>query len=209
MSDFGEKRDDADYVKAVDELLNPVRVYSRDEVAVRDSVVPSRPGVYAWYFDQALPGVLTEGCRVGDAGTLLYVGIAPKAPPANGKPPSRQHLRQRIRYHFRGNAFGSTLRLSLGCHLTEQLDIELRRVGRSGTRLTFTKLGEDMLSEWMAAHARVAFTVHDEPWKLEHALISKEIFPLNISHNIRSPYYATLRALRAEHKRRARALPVA
>jgi hypothetical protein len=45
---------------------------------------------------------------------LLYVGISPKPPSAVGTP-SRQTLRSRLRYHFRGNAEGSTLRLSLGC----------------------------------------------------------------------------------------------
>ena len=39
----------------------------------------------------------------------------------------------RIRYHFRGNAEGSTLRLTLGCLLIKPLGIELRRVG-SGKR---------------------------------------------------------------------------
>jgi hypothetical protein len=45
---------------------------------------------------------------------------------------SRQSLRTRIRYHFRGNAAGSTLRLSLGC----LLGLALRRVG-SGARMTY------------------------------------------------------------------------
>ncbi|CCH29401.1 hypothetical protein BN6_20810 [Saccharothrix espanaensis DSM 44229] len=174
----------------------------------RRSVVPARRGVYAWYFDEVPPGVPTEGCRVGEFGTLLYVGIAPKAPPANGARPSKQHLRQRVGYHFGGNAYGSTLRLTLGCHLAEQLGIELRRVG-SGTRLTFTKTGEDRLSKWMGAHARVAFTLDDEPWKLEHELIQREVLPLNIADNAHSPYYLSLRTLRNEHKRRARELPVA
>ena len=48
---------------------------------------------------------------------------------------------------YRGNAYGSTLRLTLGCLLADQLGIELRRVG-SGTRLTFGD-GEQALSEWM------------------------------------------------------------
>jgi hypothetical protein len=46
---------------------------------------------------------------------------------------SRQNLRKRLRYHYRGNAYGSTLRLTLGALLNEQLIIQLRRVG-SGSR---------------------------------------------------------------------------
>ncbi|MFL6118677.1 GIY-YIG nuclease family protein [Actinophytocola sp.] len=177
------------------------------EATSRRSVVPARSGVYAWYFDEVPSGVPTEGCRVSAFGTLLYVGIAPKAPPANGARPSKRHLRQRIGYHFGGNAYGSTLRLTLGCHLTERLGIELRRVG-SGTRLTFTKTGEARLSEWMGAHGRVAFILDEQPWKLEHELISREVLPLNIADNAHSPYYGSLRALRDQHKRRARELPV-
>jgi hypothetical protein len=204
----GSVVEDSVYRDLAEGLLSPERVYSRVEAVSRGSVVPARRGVYAWYFDEVPPGVPTEGCRVGEFGTLLYVGIAPKAPPLNGRPPSKRHLRQRIGYHFRGNAYGSTLRLTLGCHLTERLGIELRRVG-SGTRLTFTKTGEDRLSEWMGAHARVAFVLDDQPWTLEHELIRRQTVPLNIAGNAHSSYYVALRALRDEHKKRARDLPVA
>ena len=81
-------------------------------------------------------GVPTANCRFQDGLTLLYTGIAPKAPPQNGRNPSSQSLWDRIRYHYRGNAEGSTLRLTLGCLLAEELGIHLRRVG-SGKRLTF------------------------------------------------------------------------
>ncbi|WP_373283393.1 GIY-YIG nuclease family protein [Streptomyces prunicolor] len=69
-----------------------------------------------------------------DAGRLLYVGIAPRHM-ANRT--STQNLRKRVRYHYRGNAAGSTLRLTLG----SLLGLELRRVG-SGKRMTFGKAGE-------------------------------------------------------------------
>ncbi|WP_367134557.1 GIY-YIG nuclease family protein [Saccharothrix sp. HUAS TT1] len=195
------------YVERAEGLLNPARVYSRNEVLVRDSPIPKRPGVYAWYFEEVPPGVPTDGCRVTDAGTLLYVGIAPKAPPANGKAASQRGLYARVREHFRSNAEGSTLRLTLGCHLAERLGIQLRRVG-SGKRLTFTPAGEAKLSEWMGVHARVAFIAEDEPWKLEHSLINGEVLPLNLMDNAHNPYYPTLKALRAQHKAAARNLPI-
>ena len=62
------------------------------------------------------------------------------------------------------------LRLTLGCLLTEELGIELRRVG-GGTRLTFSKAGETTLSTWMAKHARVAWVTHPRPWELDLTLI--------------------------------------
>jgi hypothetical protein len=76
---------------------------------------------------------------------LLYLGISPKAPPMNCRPPSRQNLRTRLQYHMRGNAMGPTLRLTLGCLLADELGLQLRRVG-SGNRFTFCD-GENRLSE--------------------------------------------------------------
>lgn len=95
----------------------------------------------------------TEKCVVRDGLTLLYVGIAPKAPPMNGRPSSKQTLRGRIRYHMNGNAESSTLRLTLGCLLSSQLGIDLRRVG-SGTRMTFAD-DEARLNDWLAENAFV------------------------------------------------------
>ena len=151
-------------------LTNPPRVYSRVEVLAKESPVPREPGVYAWYFRSVPDGVPTTGCsRYGDL-TLLYVGISPKAPSRSGGP-SQQNLWSRIRRnHMRGNAGGSTLRLSLGCLLEDELGIELRRLG-SGNRMTFGEAGEQALSEWLAANGFVAWHVHPEPWELERKLI--------------------------------------
>ena len=97
---------------AFGDLLHPAVVHSRAEV-----LVPSAAGLYAWYFDEPVPGVPQDGCHVTDYGTLLYVGISPGPPPRNGKAPSTQNLYKRVRYQYTGNAEGSTLWLTLGCHL--------------------------------------------------------------------------------------------
>jgi hypothetical protein len=76
-----------------------------------------------------------------------------------------------MRDHFNGNAEGSTLRLTLGCLLSEALNIRLRRVG-SGRQHTFTNPGEIALDSWMAKHARVAWTPVAEPWVVEQRLLS-------------------------------------
>src|SRR3954451_14241714 len=86
------------------------------------SPVPKSPGVYAWYFRDVPSAVPTSGCITRDGLTLLYVGISP------GKRPSTQTLFHRLRYHYQGNAEGSTLRLTLGL----LLGLRLRVVG-SGT----------------------------------------------------------------------------
>lgn len=188
----------------VDSLLKPHKLLSRSDVLGKPSAVRGRPGLYAWYFD-AVPGdIPTSGLHQSDHGVLLYVGISPGAPPANGKPPSTQNLYKRVRYHFTGNAAGSTLRLTLGCHLSDELGIELRRVG-SGERLTFTPAGEQKLSAWMGIHARVAVFEHPRPWEAEPELIATAGVPLNIDHNRDHPYYLVNRAMRADHKARARA----
>ncbi len=189
------------------ELLTPSRLYSRTEVLERPGPVPASPGVYAWYFADSPLNVPTDTCHVTELGTLLYVGISPKAPPANGGAPSQQNLRNRVKYHFNGNAAGSTFRLTLGSLLAEQLGIELRRVG-SGGRLTFGS-GESALSEWMEQHARVCWTVHPRPWILESDLIQRISLPLNLDQNRHSGFHAELSAARAQQRARARQLPIA
>jgi hypothetical protein len=107
---------------------------------------------------------------------------------------------------MRGNAEGSTLRLTLGCLLRDRLGIVLRRVG-SGTRRTFAD-GELKLSEWLAANARVAVWAVDDPWVVEERLIHEVSLPLNLDHNSSHPFRATLAALRCECKARADSEPI-
>ena len=187
-------------------LLFTGRLWSRDEVLATRSPVPKEPGVYAWYFRAVPPGVPTEGCVQHGPHILLYVGIAPKAPPRNGAKPSTQRLFHRIRYHYRGNAEGSTLRLTLGCLLSEELGIVLRRVG-SGKRLTFSE-GENRLSEWMGENAFVTWSVDPEPWTLEKDLIAGLSLPLNLDQNTTHPFHPRLSALRSKAKQQARSLPI-
>ena len=105
-----------------------------------------------------------------------------------GLTPSRQSLSIRIRYPFRGNAEGSTLRLTLGCLLSQKLGIQLRRVG-SGKRMTFGP-GEASLSEWMSATAFVAWHCCPEPWSIEEQLISTICLPLNLDQNRSGAFHA-------------------
>jgi hypothetical protein len=188
------------------DLLTPNRMRTRSEILVRDCPVPREPGVYAWYFRKLPPGVPGTGCHVVQGATLLYVGISPKRPPASGAPGSRQSLRSRIRYHLRGNAAGSTLRLTLGCLLREELQIDLRRVG-SGERYTFANK-EAELSEWMERNALIAWTVTSTPWELEEELIESISLPLNLDQNRGHHFHQTLSASRREARTRANALPV-
>ncbi|MEU0424247.1 GIY-YIG nuclease family protein [Streptomyces canus] len=174
-------------------IIRPDRLWSAQEVLARPSPVPTAAGIYGWYFEEAP----YEGLA---AGQLLYVGIAPRYM-ANRV--STQNLRKRVRYHYRGNAAGSTLRLTLGC----LIGLELRRVG-SGKRMTFGKAGEVTLSQWMAANARVCWLEHNEPWTMESELISRLDLPLNLDQNRRNAFHGSLKELRTQARQRARELPI-
>lgn len=187
-------------------LLHPARLWTRAEVLARPSPVPATPGIYAWYFPPLPIAVDWSGCVEVDGRRLLYVGISPKPPPGDGTAASRQQLRSRLRQHYRGNAAGSTLRLTLGCVLAAQLGLQLRRVG-SGQRLTFAD-GEQALSAWMGRHARVCWMTHPHPGELEQALVARLNLPLNLDGNAHHRFYRRLRELRAQAKATARALPV-
>ncbi|MGH6963812.1 MAG: GIY-YIG nuclease family protein [Phenylobacterium sp.] len=181
---------------------------SRRDVLSRPSVVPSSPGVYAWYFSRVPPGIDTTECHVVGGQTLLYVGISPKEPPTNGRPPSRSTLRQRLRTHYAGNAAGSTLRKTLGCLLTSELGYPLRRVG-SGDRLTFTNPGEQALDSWLEANAFVTWVVSDRPWEVERQVLLSGIpLPLNIRDNPCAAHTEHLGGVRRRAVAAALALPV-
>ncbi|WP_342593452.1 GIY-YIG nuclease family protein [Streptomyces inhibens] len=176
-----------------DTLTRPDRLWLASEVLSRPSPVPGTAGVYGWHFEEApFPDL--------PADQLLYVGIAPRHMTSRT---SMQNLRKRVRYHFRGNAYGSTLRLTLGC----LLGLELRRVG-SGKRMTFAKAGEAVLSQWMARHARVCWLEHPEPWTVESGLIARLDLPLNLDRNRHNAFHPRLTEMRAQARQRAGELPV-
>lgn len=187
------------------QLLHPDILWSRADVLTSSCPVPASPGVYAWWFREIPPGLDANECRTHDDLTLLYVGISPKRPPKQGQP-SKQNLRTRVRSHYRGNAEGSTLRLTLGCLLSERLAITLYRVG-GGKRMTFCE-GEDVLSNWMDDNAFVSWIVTPQPWITESELIASLNLPLNIDQNVGSPSLEYVRNARHEAKEVAHCLPI-
>lgn len=187
-------------------LTQPVRLWRRAEILTRNCPVPRASGIYAWYF-RSLPGTVpADGCVRFDDATLLYIGISPKRPSVSGGRASRQSLRHRIRYHLRGNAEGSTLRLTLGCLLSRKLGIRLQRVG-SGSRRTFAD-GESRLSQWMDDNALVVWLPHAEPWILESQLIANVSLPLNLQGNQHHAFHGALSAIRRTAKEQADQLPI-
>jgi len=186
-----------DLPRIIESLTRPTALYGRDDVLAKPCPVPKRPGLYAWYFREIPPNVPTVGCNQFNGLQLLYVGISPH------NAISSQQLQRRVRYHFRGNAEGSTLRLTLGVLLAGRSDFPLRRVG-SGTRMTFTHEGERWLDEWMRSNAFVNWVEHDAPWELEAQIFRQLNLPLNIQDNSHHPFAAELSNLRRIAKQSAR-----
>lgn len=102
---------------------------------------------------------------------LLYVGIAPSSATSNSL------LRPRLVKHATGDASRSTLRLTLGVLLADQLGHTL---GIHEGRPNWGPDGEAKLSRWMSKHARIAWTVHPEPWTIEDELLANATLALNI-----------------------------
>ena len=94
--------------------------------------------------------------------------------------------------HARKNASVSTLRLSLGCLLSSELGIALRRVG---TRLHFGP-GEAELTAWLGESASVCWVEHVAPWTVEAEAISSLDLPLNLQHNRAHPFAPRLAEMR-------------
>ena len=186
-------------------LLQPERLHL-PSVLTRLSPVPRHAGVYAWYFNEIPPEVPTSGCHRSLDHTLLYIGIAPKETRGTATRPSKRTLLERLGDHVRGNASGSTLRLTLGCLLADKLGIQLRRVG-GGRRFTFTNPAEQRLDKWMAQNARVVWVAVEKPWEIEHALLSVLALPLNLRDNAHA-FVPTLQKIRRNARDHALNLPI-
>jgi hypothetical protein len=181
-------------------LTQPSRIWGYDDIRSRPNPVPPKPGIYACYFRSIPYRVPSQDCVKFGNLTLLYVGVSP------AQKQSQAHLRNRIRTHYKRNASASTLRLTLGCLLAEDLKIELRRTGRT-ERLTFGS-GERNLSEWISENMFVVWHCCERPWSYEVRLIPSVSLPLNLDHNQNHGFYGTLREVRRRAREVAQRLPV-
>lgn len=177
----------------------PTHLHDSSVMLGASSVVPKEAGLYGWYFRQIPDDVPTDGCVFHNGATLLYVGIAPSSSSSSA------HLRSRLRQHLRGNAYGSTLRLTLGCLLSRKLGLELRQT-QSGKRRTFGP-GEKLLSDWIAEHARVVFVTSPEPWNIESKVVHGLCLPLNLEFNEGHAFHSQLSELRSATRKKALSLP--
>ena len=170
-------------------LIAPAATFGVHELRADRTLAPAAPGVYGWWFDAVPPGVPLESVVERDGWWWLYVGVA-KAHAA-----SRSTLRRRLQNHCRDRCASSTLRRTLAVLLADELRLAFGRTAAG--KMTLVGEGEERLTGWMAAHARVAWMTDDEPWKLEAALIrGGPAIPLNIEGST-STFASVLRSSRA------------
>jgi hypothetical protein len=157
-------------------LLQPAQFHVAREIALTPRIVPDSPGIYGWWFDDAISDVPSQDSLLVGGRRLLYVGIAPSG--ARGTSGKRS-LRDRLKNHCRGPIAHSTFRRTIVALIGAQLRLAVYR--QPNGKLGLADDGESRLTEWMSTHLRVAWMVHAHPWKLEEALIkSGPRLPLNI-----------------------------
>lgn len=161
-------------------LLQPPELLSVAGLLADRSKAPDEPGIYAWWFKDALPEVPLDGTLSLDDHHLLYVGIAPRKPSASGSE-SRSTLRRRIlRNHLGHRLASSTLRRSLAMLLKGGLDLDISR--NAANKLVMPRSHEDRLTDWMIANAALTILPTAKPWELEAALIHQgPALPLNLA----------------------------
>jgi hypothetical protein len=117
------------------------------------SKIPDEPGIYAWWFKDALPEIPLDGTLPLDGHHLLYVGIAPRKP---------RHQGQKAGAHCAGVSCAiiwgtgwasSTLRRSLAMLLKSGLDLDISR--NTADKLVMSRSDEDRLTDWLIANAAV------------------------------------------------------
>jgi hypothetical protein len=153
-------------------ILHPRSIHRPTEV----NKAPLQKGIYGWLFTPGSLPVPDAPYAHTDGFELMYVGIAPKKPGTNGKE-SASRLRPRLTAHSQRDASRSTLRLTLGALLAEELSLSL---GLHKGRLNWGTDGEARLTRWIVSNARVAWAENPTPWDVEDELLAHATLALNI-----------------------------
>jgi hypothetical protein len=169
------------------------RFVSVDAIRDDSTIIPAAPGIYGWWFDNALAELLskhmvcselteskTDRRRIARQGfELSYVGISPSAAPKVGI--KSRTLRDRLLNHCRGPLATSTLRRTLAALLRveETLTIKASPSGKAQMSLQ----DEAKLTRWMNEHGRITWFTNAAPGLIEKELLDAEegpSLPLNI-----------------------------
>lgn len=158
---------------------------------------PAVAGFYDWWSRRgALAGVPHIPHPLQEEVSLLYVGISP------AREMSRQTIRSRvIGNHLNGNVGSSTFRFVLAALLVDALDLHPYLCG---TKVALSAHDNARLSAWQRDHLFLTSCAGERPWEIEDEVIAQLTPPLNSAANAAHTFYPTVRAARAEFRRRAR-----
>ena len=161
-------------------LLAPPKLVTAADILDDRTVVPDVGGIYGWWFNAELPDVPTEGTQSNEGYRLLYVGIAPRAPSAEGSRSSSTLRKRIVRNHLASRIASSTLRRSLAWILSETLNLTINR--NAAGKATMSRDDEARLTMWMSRYAAVSFLPHESAWQIEQALVGSgtPTLPINI-----------------------------
>jgi hypothetical protein len=185
------------------EVSTVVQALRRPAVAVPEilqspEALPAAAGFYVWWSRRgALACVPHISHPLDEEVSLLYVGISP------AREASRQTVRSRvIGNHLNGNIGSSTFRFVLAALLLDALALQpyLR-----GAKVALHADDNARLSAWQRERLLLTFCGRERPWQIEGEVIARLGPPLNAAGNAVHAFYPTLRAARAELRRRARA----
>jgi hypothetical protein len=166
--------------------------------------VLDRPGLYAWWVDEAGAADLTRGLAPGRDLTVdpgrINLGQAGATKWPSGRANDDTLGRRISEVHLGGRVRMSTFRWTLAAILFDQL--ELRGQGA----MLINAPSEQALSEWMRAHLSVAVHPHDDRdtlGGLEHALLERLDPSLNLTRMQPSPMRTRVTELRRRISREA------
>jgi hypothetical protein len=152
-----------------------------------------RPGLFAWWSDEAGALDLSRGLGLTVAPGRIYAGQAGATKWPSGKAGTGA-LGIRIgEVHLGGKVRMSTFRWSLACMLFDQLEVQVQAA------MLITASSEQALTAWMREHLFVAVHAHDDRdtlGGLERAVLLRLDPPLNLGQMPPTPVRARLTDLR-------------
>lgn len=189
-------KDEHDLVDALVEQLKDSRRAVSPIDFPADAVMADRPGLYAWWADDA--GLTALAAPFGvTLPALIYAGQA-GATSTRSNTERSATLRSRIGgNHVNGNISSSTFRKTLSSLLMDPLDLRLAGTGR------LDSASNRKVSTWMQTHLRVSIAAVENRASLadiEHAVLQRLDPPLNLMGMRPTPIRAELRRLRSALK---------
>jgi len=152
-----------------------------------------RPGLYAWWVDEAGAADLSAGLGLTVAPGRIYAGQAGATKWPSGKAGTNTLGKRIGQMHLGGKVRMSAFRWTLAAVLFDQLDVQVQAA------MLITASSEQALTAWMREHLSIAVHAHDDRdtlGGLEHALLEALDPPLNLGHLPPTPLRARLTELR-------------